>query len=142
MTDTPNIRVVFKVAEEVALAEFVRMCEKFRVDIDESAMTKAEQEDFAELRAELVKDMMHGRIIVGPDGRPTYQPADGKALTFNPPTGATLMALETYPAHKQIANTMAAMTDMTESKPGEFARMSSRDLQRCSRLAKLFLAAQ
>jgi len=131
-----------KIAEEVAQADFLRMCETFRVDLDESSMTKDEKADLASMRAELVKDIMAARIIVGTDGRPTYHPATGKPLTFNTPTGATMMALETYPPAKQIANTMAAMTEMTESKAGDFAKMAARDLQRCSRLAKLFLADQ
>lgn len=131
-----------KIAEEVAQADFLRMCETFRVDLDESEMTDDEKADMAALRAAIVRDMMAGRIIVGADGRPTYNPAGGKPLTFNTPTGATMMALETYPPGKQIANTMAAMTEMTESKAGDFAKMAARDLQSCSRLAKLFLADQ
>jgi hypothetical protein len=129
-----------KVAEEVAEADFVRMCETFRIDLDPASMTKEESEALAEQRAGIVRDMMRGRIVVGTDGRPTYHPDVGKALTFNPPTGATLMALETYPGSKNIANTIAAMTEMTESKAGVFATMSAQDVKRCTRLAQLFLA--
>lgn len=131
-----------KVAKEVAEADFDRMCEKFRVDLDPANMTPDEAKDLGELRKMIVRDMMTGALIVSPEGLPTFHPTSGKAVTFNPPTGATLMALETHAPQKAIANQLAAMTDMCEGKAGDFAKMPARDVQICSRLAKLFLADQ
>jgi hypothetical protein len=77
---------------------------------------------------------------VGEAGKPTYTPADGSdAITFHPPTGATLMALETYGGQKNISNTVAAMAEMTRTERGVFGKMAKPDFQICMRLANLFL---
>jgi hypothetical protein len=132
-----------KVAREVAEAEFARMCDAYRIEHDAAEMPKDELEEWNNLRNGIVRDMMSGAIVVGADGNPTYTaPEAGGAvsITFHPPTGATLLALETYPGGKQIANMLAAMADMTRTDRGEFGKMPSRDVHACSRLAKLFLA--
>lgn len=129
-----------KVAREVAESEFVRMCEAFRVDHDVSALPDDEREEFESLRDKILGDFMRGTVVVDAEGLPTYTPESGKALTFHKPTGATLLALETYPNAKQIGNFVAAMADMTETDRATFAKMSARDVNACSRLAKIFLA--
>lgn len=131
-----------KIAEEVAQADFLRMCETFRVDLDETSMTDAEKADLKSLRAEVVKDIRAGRLVISAEGFPTYNPVGQKPLVFKKPTGATMMALETHPGEKNISNTMAALTDMTESSAGLFSKMEARDVQRLMRLGKLFLADQ
>lgn len=132
-----------KVAREVAEAEFARMCDAYRIEHDVAEIPKDELDEWNALRDAIVRDMMRGELVVGPDGNPTFtapEPGGAVAITFHPPTGATLMALETYPGAKQIANMLAAMADMTRTDRGEFGKMRARDVQVCSRLAKLFLA--
>jgi hypothetical protein len=131
-----------KIAREVAEAEFLRLCEAHRVDYDPTEMTDAELAEWNDdLKAPIVRDIMAGTLIVGEDGNPTYTPPGAsKSITFHAPTGATLMALETYAGGKNIANLVAAMADMTHTDRGEFGRMAARDVQSCARVAKLFLA--
>jgi hypothetical protein len=132
----------FKVAEDVAASEFDRMCAAFRVDQDTSNLDEDELANFNELRGAIIRDIRLGALVVTTEGLPVYTPAGGKPITFNPPTGATIIALETHGKDKQISNTVAAMADMTGTNRGEFSRMLARDFQACSRLCKLFLADQ
>jgi len=88
---------------------------------------------------------MSGAIVVAADGAPTFTATSGAAMTqftLHPPTGATLLALETYPGGKQIANFMAAMADMARVDRSEFAKLAVRDCNALMRLAKLFLSDQ
>lgn len=132
----------FKVAEDVAASEFSRMCAAFRVDEDTSEFDEDELESWKALRDPIVRDMRLGLIIVDAEGRPSYTPPGGKAITFNPPTGATLMALETHGKGKDISNSVAAMSEMTGVNKGDYSRMPVRDFRACMRLANLFLSDQ
>lgn len=132
-----------KVAAEVAEAEFSRMCKAFRIDEDTSEFDADELASWNALRDPILKDIGLGRIIVDAEGLPTYTPPDGgKAVKFKPPTGATLMALETHGKGKDISNSVAAMGDMTETNKGDFSRMAVRDFRACMRLTNLFLSDQ
>ena len=83
---------------------------------------------------------MRGQLAIDPSGRPVYSPDLGKPITFNPATGATLMALETHGKGKDVSNMVAAMADMTGTSKGDFSRLGARDFQACGRIARLFLA--
>lgn len=130
-----------KVAKEVAEREFERLCEANRIDHDATELTEAEATEWNQLRGEIVRDIQLGTLVVAEDGRPTYTPpGSSKGYTFHSPTGATLIAMETY-AGKQLSNFMAAMADMTRTDRGEFGRMALRDVKACMRVARLFLGA-
>ncbi len=131
----------FKIAKEVAEVDFLRMCDAFRIDHDTSELSEEERTEWDDLRGTLLRDLRAGTLVVAEDGKPTYTPPGApKGLTFHPPTGATIMALETYAGQKNIANLVAAMADMTRTDRGEFGKMNARDFQACARVAKLFLA--
>lgn len=130
-----------KVAREVALADFERMCEAYRVPLDLSDLSADEQTEFEGLREKIVRLQMRGVVVVGPDGNPTYTaPGSATGYTFHPPTGATLMALETYAGKRDVANSMAAIADMTHTDKSEFSKMPLADFRAISNIASLFLA--
>jgi len=131
-----------KVAAEVAAAEFDRMCAGMRVEQDLAELDEDELVAWNGLRDPIVKDIQRGQLVISEAGLAVYTPLGGKALTFNPPTGATLMALEAHGKGKDVSNMVAAMADMTGVGKGEFSRMPARDFQACGRLARLFLADQ
>lgn len=134
-----------KVAREVADAEFERLCETHRIETDTSELTEEEKKDWLELRGAIVKDIMTGSLVVAEDGAPSYSASGGATVTqftFHAPTGATLLALETYAGGKNIANFMAAMADMARVERGEFAKLPMRDVNALMRIAKLFLSDQ
>lgn len=130
-----------KVAREVAEADFERMCAAYRIDLDLSDLDDEGRAEFAATRDKIVRLMMRGTVVVGADGNPTYTvPGSAKGYTFHPPTGATLMALETHGAGKNISNSMAAIADMVHTDKSEFAKMDLRDYRAISTLGGLFLA--
>ena len=135
-----------KVAREVALTEFERLCSTHRIDTDESELDDDEKKDWGELRDGIVRDIMTGSLVIAEDGTPTFSTTGGGStitqLTFRAPTGATLLALETYPGGKNIANFMAAMADMARVDKSEFGKMHKRDVSSCMRVAKLFLSEE
>ena len=116
------------------------MCEANRVDTNEANLGEEELTEWQELRSKIVQDICRGQLVVDAEGRPVYTPAGGKAITFNPATGSTFMALETYGKGKDVSNSVAAMADMTGSNKGDFSRLPARDFHACSRIARLFLA--
>jgi hypothetical protein len=133
----------YKIAEEVALQDFERMCQAHRVDTDESELSEEEKEDFHDKRAKIVKAIRLGSLVVAESGLPTYTPRDGgEPMTFYPATGATMMALESHGKGKDIANLMAALTEMTRSAKGTFSKLSARDFTFCSQLAALFFTSE
>jgi hypothetical protein len=131
-----------KVVAEVAAAEFDRMCQAMRIEHDLAELDEDELEAWNALRDPILKDIQRGQLVVDSEGRAVYTPIGGKPLTFNAPTGATLMALETHGKGKDVSNMAAAMADMTGTNKGDFARMPARDFQALGRLARLFLADQ
>lgn len=129
----------FKVAAEVAEAEFDRMCAAMRIEHDLTELAEEELKAWEGLRDPIVKDIQRGQLIVDAEGRAVYTPIGGKAITFNAPTGATLMALETHGKGKDVSNMIAAMADMTGAGKGDFSRLGVRDFQAVGRIARLFL---
>jgi hypothetical protein len=123
-----------KMGEDVALAEFERMCSLARVDTDESTMDDESRTKWRELKGDLVKLIRTGAIVVDETGAPTCA-----GLKFRAPTGATFIALETYGEGKNMSNMAAAMCEMTGSDKGTFAKLHGRDFQDCSKIATLFL---
>lgn len=134
-------KAAIKVAAEVAEAEFDRMCDANRIERDETKLDAEELEEWLAIKARLVAEICSGPLVIDTEGRPVYSPSTGgKAITFSPATGATLMALETHGKGKDVSNMVAAMAEMTGTSKGEFSRMPARDFQLCGRLARLFLA--
>lgn len=131
-----------KVAAEVAASEFDRMCTAMRIETDLAELNEDERAEWNALRDPIVKDIQRGQLVIDTEGRAVYTPIGGKPLTFNAPTGATLMALETYGKGKDVSNMMASIADMTGTAKGELSRLPARDVQACGRLARLFLADQ
>jgi hypothetical protein len=128
-----------KVAKEVAEPDFARMCVFHRLDIDESEMDEKELESFTVVKSKLVKAIMEGRLVVAEDGLPTYHPhtPDAKPVTFFRATGASFMAMDQGTG--KIAQSVNALTDMTRSEKGAFAKLEARDFKLCMDLVGLFL---
>lgn len=123
-----------KVAKEVAEQEFQRMCDFARVDADESEMDDESKEKFRDLKADLVKLIQKGSLIVTTDGSPTYA-----GLTFKSPTGAAVMAFETYGPNKNMSNLAAVMCELTGSEKSTFGKLHAKDFNVCSQIVTLFL---
>lgn len=116
------------------------MCEANRIDHDESKLNEEELAEWRDIRGKLVQDICRGQLVIDAEGRPIYTPEGGKPFTFNPATGATFMALETYGKGKDVSNSVAAMQELTGTNKGDFSRLPARDFHACQRIARLFLA--
>ena len=129
-----------KVAEDVAAAEFSRMCAANRIDEDESELTKDELEEWRAMCRPIIRDIRRGKLVIDAEGRPVYTTEEGKALTFNRATTATFIALETYGKGKDVSNMIAAVGDLTGTGKGELSKLMAPDVHVCSRVIRLFLA--
>lgn len=128
-----------KVAREAAEAEFVRMCESRRIDLDESGLTDKEKDELAAERKVIVDLICQGALTVSEDGTPTYTADGGKSFTFHIPTGATFIAMESNAPVKQVSNTIAAITEMTRSGAGEISKLKAWDFRAVMKVGSFFL---
>lgn len=155
------------VAKEVAIDEFVRMCELFRIDLtlDEDAvesmmqpridvatgeeqapgLTREEAERklvamFAEGHPHILEAIMANRLTVTDEGRPRYAPRtpNTPAINFKRPTGACFMAMDAA-AGKQVTRCVLAATELTGSAPGAISKLEADDFNVVIRLTQLFL---
>lgn len=131
----------YKIATEVAEQEFQRLCESNRVDTDTNEMDQDSLSDWLKLKQGVIRDLRLGTLVVGEDGKPTYTPeGSSKGFTFHAPTGATLLAGETYKGDRAVSNTYVALADLTRSDRGEFSKLHTIDVKACMRIMQLFLA--
>jgi hypothetical protein len=131
----------YRVAKEVAEAEFVRICDANRIEHDTSEMSEEELKDWKVLEDGIVRLIRVGTLIVTDDGKPVYTPPGAtKGYTFYPTTGATYMAFETHGGNKNISNMVAALTELTRSDRGEFSKLPGKDFNACGLVLRLFLA--
>jgi hypothetical protein len=130
-----------KVAQEVAEADFVRLCAKRRIDVDETGMTEKEIETLAKMRAKIVKQITLGNLLIDEDGLATYTPPvpDGKPLVFRMANAATLMAQDDAKGkgdHHQMIAMLAALTGWTKN---DLSKLAPPDYLFCSTLVGVFL---
>ena len=128
-----------KVARAVAEAEFERMCAAHRIEHD-AERDEAEQKEWDDMKAPIVRMLMRGSLIVGENGNPTYTPPSGDPLTFHKATAASWIALETYGVGKNISNMIAAMAELTHTDRSSIARLEAADWQACTKVTTLFLS--
>lgn len=130
-----------KLAPEVAEAEFVRLCELRRLDIDESAMSPKELESFTKVRARVLRELASGALLVDEKGIATYTPPvdDAKPISFRMPKGSTYMAMDDGKAKGEQHQMVAMISDMTGWTKGDISKLAAPDYQFCGTLVGLFL---
>jgi hypothetical protein len=128
-----------KIAREVAETEFERMCTAHRIEHD-AERDEAEQKEWNDMKAPLVRMLMRGSLIIAENGNPTYTPSGGAGLTFHQATGATWIALETYAGAKNMSNMIAAMAELTHTDRASLSKLDAADFQACLKVTGLFLS--
>jgi hypothetical protein len=133
-----------RVAREVAEAEFERMCQARRIDIDMTEMDEEDTASFLDLKRKIMRAMQRGDLVVNEHGDPVYTPPvpGAKPLTFYKATGATFMAMDEGKDRGGITKVVASLTEMTRSVKGEISKLEAPDFQVCSAIASLFLASR
>jgi hypothetical protein len=112
-----------KVALEVAEAEFERFCKALR-------LRKALAGVSSDARVDVLSAMQDGRLVVDEKGRLVFRPLDdGDPLTFHPPRGADLMAMDQKPEGQKIAALHAVAASLTRDHEKRFSNMDLRDAE-------------
>jgi hypothetical protein len=156
------------VAAEVAEQEFTRFLQA--MDLEEAILEKlaaagpkeapkdSEPDPFAKGEAEdgddgdepllawrekVIKAMMRGSLVIDDQGRPVFTPSAGirEPITFNEPTGKTLMAMS-QAKNRGMAGVILGLADMTGRAPTTFSNMRNRDLSVVLAVFNIFLAGQ
>jgi hypothetical protein len=134
------------ITKELAEQEFANYCEANGFDVDESAMSDEEKEDFAPIKNRFVKAAMAGRITV--DGtKVTYDISErspsgfaGDKVTISRPTGAAMMALDGYKETQGIRRLQSFMSAATGKEIQYFSKIDIQDWKFFQGVATLFLA--
>jgi hypothetical protein len=132
------------IAEDVAEAEFLRMCEAYRVDTDESKMNEDELNDLRAIKAKLVHELCSGALSLSEDGHVTYMPQhspSAKPMKFGDVTGATFIAMDGAGMGKPNERMCRGCDQITGSSPGTTSKLRISDFRICMALTNLFLAA-
>ena len=130
-----------KVAHEVAVTEFARMCAARNVDINIAGMPEADQKQLADHKQKIVSAICRGDLTVATDGTAHFRPPsipDGTSVfTFYEETDADLMSADAVKG--PIEKTVAIATSMTRCNQGAISKLKIRDFNVVCALAALFL---
>lgn len=124
-----------KVAPEVALEDFNRMCVARRIDLDESDWDDDDRKSFAALKKLIVKAICSGSLTVDDSGDPSYTTPSGASFKFKKATGATLIAMD---GKTGTAKVFAALADMSGKATSHFGQLEVADLNLLANLFTLF----
>lgn len=138
-----------KIGQEMALAEFYRICEFWDIDYDTNAMKDEDAAGFETLQAKLIKRLRSGHLTVADDGTPTYRLKFAEAagfealesLTFKIPNGSAMASWDRFKEGQNVAKLNSYMGNMTGQSPAVFIKMDQRDWSVCQALATIFLAS-
>lgn len=133
----------FKVAVEVAEAEFERFAEAMDIDISGKALTDEDRTALAQQRAIMVRAICKGSLVINDKGEPVFTPTQGDAaarqpLTFPEPGGSVMLSVDRFGKNAGVAKTYAMLGELTKTTPAHFSRMVERDLKVCRAIFALF----
>jgi hypothetical protein len=132
----------FKIALEVAEAEFNRFADAMELDVSTDSMDEEDKKGFEQQKSVLLKAIQKGALVFNEAGEPIYTPQrtdDADPITFYEPTGASLMAMDKRKKTEDVGKMYALMGDMTKTSAATFSRMKMADLKVCQAIAVLFL---
>lgn len=132
-----------KVAREVAQDEFNRFCDSMDIDNNTDAMTEEDAKSFEEPKAAIIRAIMEGSLVIGPEGEPEYTPKNSPkvgTLIFREPNGADYMAMDRKKEGQNIAKMWTLAESVTKSVPGTIANLRNRDLKVVRAIMQLFMA--
>lgn len=128
---------------ETAVAEFNRFVDLMDLDLDESRMDSEDKKDFQVEREKLIGCIEKGSLAISEKGEPMFTPQrskDTSTLTFQEPTGASLMAMDRKQKNADVSKMYSVMADMTGQTVTRFSAMKYSDLKVCQSVTTLFLA--
>jgi len=127
------------VCAEVARDEFNRFLDVMAIEgVPEDKVDAEDNEGYKDARHKVERAIMAGRMSIDDEGRPVFMTQTG-VITFNEPTGATLMAADRKKKAEDASKMIAMMADMTQLPAKTFGAMRMSDLKVCMAVTLLFL---
>jgi hypothetical protein len=116
-----------KIGKDVAEQQFERLCKSRRIETDLSELNETEKTTFRSRKADIIRLMMSGALVLDQAGNPVYTPPTegAKPITFHKATGATLM--EADGSLGQVERLIRIATALTKSVPGELSTLDLPD---------------
>lgn len=122
-----------RVARDVCIAEFEKLCDARRILRDLTLMNEPERALFEARKRPIIHAMQRGELVIK-DGNPVFTPPGKddkgepyKPITFYRATGATLMAGDGYGPNHGISRLVAVGTELTKTVPGHLSKLDVAD---------------
>jgi len=132
----------FKIAAEVAAAEFENWLDAMDIYIDESELDADDLAEFKKTKGKIERAIKYGDLTFNDDGEAVYMPFKSEhetPITFHERTGASMMATDTKKKGHDGAKTYAMMADMTRTHSSVFSKMKGADIKLCEALFQLLM---
>jgi hypothetical protein len=123
----------WKVAPEVALQDFNRMCTARRIDLDETEWTDAEKKEFDSYRKFICKKISSGEVAIDVNNDPvlSFLPPPNGPLKLGKPKGSAILAQD---GKIENARVFAALADISGLAVSHFSNFDLQDIH----LLKIF----
>jgi len=134
-----------KVDRETASDMFMRFCEDWEIDCDESGMTQDDKIDFESQKSKIVNSVMKGRLIYENECL-VYTVSskstglEGQEIKIQRPKGAAYMEMDRFKDREGVHKTYAVLSAMTGQPSSFFAKLDGIDLKPFMAVVTLFLA--
>ena len=130
------------VSEEVAVGEFVRICEFMRIMTDESRMKDDEKDDFLKIKDDITDAIMDGAITVDDDGKPTFISECDKEFSFRRLTGADFLDLDKYKSSQQMKSNLRLVANMCGVEIKNLSTLMGDDMMFLAMVAGFFMGSR
>lgn len=135
--------IEYKLDEQTATAELERLADIMDLDlgVDESLDEKDRKQAKQSLDT-IIKSIRKGDSLITDDGELVFTPARSNgvgAITFQEPTGATLLASDKFSDKQKLHKMYAMIAEMTGVEPATFSRLKKSDLNVVMAVGGLFL---
>ncbi len=115
-----------KVAAEVALADFTRMCDARRINLDDAEWSEEEKKSFAALRKLICDAISRGAVTVDANADPVFGfGPPGNPLKLGKITGAALLAMD---GKIENARIFAALSTIAGIAASHFTNFDLQDI--------------
>ena len=129
---------------ETAEKEFNRLLQLWGIEDDIEDLEDDEIKIFGGIKRKLIKNLMHGSMVIEENGIVGYtlQQPKNEAFTklaLKPATGNAYMAMDKYKTHEGIHRLYAYLGSLSGLPVSVFSNMNNLDVNFCINIATLFL---
>lgn len=113
-----------KVAKEVALADFNRMCNARRIELDETDWTEEEKKGFENIRTVVCKAISNGDVVIDGNDDPVFK-FGNPPIKLGKPKGSAMLAMD---GKIENARAFAALADISGMATSHFSTFEVQDI--------------